>query len=301
MCVNQGMTVSLRDSLRSRLPLSFGVSGALGSRLYASAETERLIAIARDEGVSIFDTSPSYGAGLAELRLGRAIGNDPDAFIMTKAGLKSSGLIRRERDHSPAGIEQSVDGSLQRLKRDRIDLLWLHGPDRTELTDDLFEVLMSMKAKGKVAGFGITSRDPSLMEFANHHPFSAYMGPANPHQNHLANGDTDAVLFGIECFAGVAPSKVDHLRRSGLWRMAKTIVRGKSPIARDMTAKAAFDYAFNSAKCDVVLTTSTKASRIRENAELCAGFSRLDCAKSIETVVRKPFQLEVEAPVLTMI
>ncbi len=290
----------LRQALRSRLPMSFGVSGALGSLLYTSSDIGRLIAIARDEGISIFDTSPSYGAGLAESRLGHAIGNCPNAFVMTKAGIRSSGLVKRERDHSPAGIVESVDGSLRRLRREQIDLLWLHGPDTSELTDELLCELQNLQVTGKVGAVGITSRDPSLHAFASKAPFSAYMSPANHCAKRALKVGTNTVYFGVECFANVRPTTNVKLNRSELWKAAKAWVRGKPDVARDMTAKDAFDFAFNSANCDVVLTTTTKASRIRENRALVAEFTRARCAETVANAIKAPVHIPAETPILTM-
>lgn len=290
----------LRQTLQSHLPLSFGVSGALGSRLYTSSDIGRLIAIARDEGISIFDTSPSYGAGVAETRLGRAIGNCPNAFVMTKAGLRSSGLAKRERDHSPEGIVESVEGSLRRLKRDRIDLLWLHGPDKTELTDELLGALNRLQRTGKVGALGITSRDPSLSPFASEAPFSAYMSPANPYSVPAAKTDSDVVHFGIECFANVRPTTNVQMGRSSLWKAAKSLIRGKPQRNGDMSAKDAFDFAFNAANCDIVLTTTTKPSRIRENRALVSEFVHAPSVKTLTSLARNPAPVAAEAPILTM-
>ena len=294
------MSGDLRQNLQARLPLSFGVSGALGSWLYTPSKIGRLISTARDEGISIFDTSPSYGAGLAESRLGRAIGNCPDAFVMTKAGLRASGLLKRERDHSPSGIVESVEGSLRRLRRDSIDLLWLHGPDKIEITDDLLGQLQRLQSTGKVAAVGIASRDPSLRPFASHAPFSAYMSPANSEANKAVENDPDVVYFGIECLANVRSTTKAQMDRSRLWKTVKNHVRGKPDNARDMTAEDAFDYAFNIAKCDVVLMTTTKTSRIRENRALVSEFKRTPCAKTVANVVRKPVHAPAEARILTM-
>ena len=67
-------------------------------------------------GVSYFDTAPGYGGGLAELLFGEALEGAP-VFLATKVPLSAAGDVRR-----------SLEASLRRLRRDRIDLLQLHGP-----------------------------------------------------------------------------------------------------------------------------------------------------------------------------
>ena len=66
-------------------------------------------------GVTYFDTAPGYGDGLAEVIFGEALQGAP-VFLATKVPLSAAGQVRR-----------SLEASLRRLRRDRIDLLQLHG------------------------------------------------------------------------------------------------------------------------------------------------------------------------------
>ena len=66
-------------------------------------------------GVTYFDTAPGYGDGLAETIFGAALQGAP-VFLATKVPLSAAGRVR-----------QSLEASLRRLRRDRIDLLQLHG------------------------------------------------------------------------------------------------------------------------------------------------------------------------------
>ena len=259
--------------LEGRLPLGFGVSGPLATRLFADREIDRLIGTARDQGITIFDTAPSYGAGLGERRLGRAIGNDPAAFIMTKAGLTAKGCLKRVSDFTPERIVQSVEDSLRRLMRDRIDLLWLHGPGQPQINDRLSDALVRLIDAGKVAAVGIASRDRAACAMANISPFSAIMAPIQKAKSGLAPLPSGIAFFGIE---GLGEVPLDHgipRNRSGLWRATRALVRGKARGADKTTASAAFGYAFETAECDVVVTTTTKPARIQENSQLCAAFA----------------------------
>ncbi|MEM9179490.1 MAG: aldo/keto reductase [Pseudomonadota bacterium] len=258
--------------LEGRLPLGFGVSGPLATRLFTDGEIDRLIGTARDQEITIFDTAPSYGAGLGERRLGRAIGNDPAAFVMTKAGLTAKGCLKRVSDFTPERIVQSVEDSLRRLKRDRIDLLWLHGPGQHQINDRLCDALVRSIDDGKVAAVGIASRDRAACAMADTFPFSAIMAPIREAKSGLAPLPSGIAFFGIE---GLGQVPLDHgipRNRSGLWRTTRALVRGKSRLPEKTTARAAFGYAFETADCDVVVTTTTKSARIQENSLLCAAF-----------------------------
>ncbi len=131
--------------------LGFGSTG-LGNLYQAQTEEGAMATVhaAYDTGTRYFDTAPLYGFGLAEHRMGAALRRIPsDIILSTKAGWR---LHRRGAadgpgsaadslfdhpapfvpriDYSYDGIMRSVEDSLQRLGRDRIDILLLHDCDR---------------------------------------------------------------------------------------------------------------------------------------------------------------------------
>ena len=255
------------------MPLGFGVSGALATRLFTSREIDRLIGTARDQGISIFDTAPSYGAGLGECRLGQSIGNDPSAFVMTKAGLTAKGALDRVSDFTPQSIAESVDASLRRLRRDRIDLLWLHGPGRHQIDDALIEALGALIRSGKVAAFGIASRNRAASAMTELAPFSALMAPVQDVASTSSLFSSNVVFFGIEGLRHVPADPGIPRHRSQLWRAARTLLRGQEPASGSKSADEAFDFAFETAQCDVLVTTTTKSARIKQNRTICEGFN----------------------------
>ncbi|NQY98233.1 MAG: aldo/keto reductase [Henriciella sp.] len=259
----------LRCRLEGRLSLGFGVSGPLATRLYASHEVDRLIGTARERGISIFDTAPSYGAGLGERRLGRLIGNDPSAFVMTKAGLTAKGLLDRATSFEPASIVQSVEASLRRLKRDCIDLLWLHGPGRHQINAPLKETLITLMDAGKVAAVGIASRNPPASEMAETAPFSALMAPVYEGGSALPRRPSNSVLFGIECLKHVPTDHGIPRHRSQLWRATRAFIRKQQSVQASIPVDAAFDFAFETAQSDIVVTTTSKPARIEQNHLIC--------------------------------
>lgn len=258
--------------LEGRLPLGFGVGGALATRLFSSREIDRLIGTARDQGISIFDTAPSYGAGLGEHRLGQSIGNNPSAFVMTKAGLTAKGVLDRVSDFTPQSIVQSVDASLRRLKRDRIDLLWLHGPGRHQIDVPLIDALGGLIRSGKVAALGIASRDRAASAMADLAPFSALMAPVHDVASTSSLLSSKVAFFGIEGLRHVPTDPGIPRHRGQLWRAARTILRGHKRVFGTISAHEAFDFAFETAQCDVLVTTTTKAARIKQNRTICEGF-----------------------------
>jgi aryl-alcohol dehydrogenase-like predicted oxidoreductase len=115
---------------------------------------------ALSSGINLFDTAPGYGSGESERILGEAlagvtsVGEHP-LFVSTKVKFDVAG-----------GLRASVEQSLERLRRDRVDLVQLHGNSYTvEETDWILgdggaaEQLLALKAEGLVGAIGFTSED----------------------------------------------------------------------------------------------------------------------------------------------
>lgn len=107
-----------------------------------------LVRHAADLGVTLYDTSETYGWGDSERMLGKALGNRDDVLIATKMGrLRETG----EHDFSAERMVATVEGSLRRLQRDVIDIYQLHSPSREALERDTWaEGMAKLKAQGKI-------------------------------------------------------------------------------------------------------------------------------------------------------
>lgn len=115
----------------------------------------RMVEKALDLGINFFDTSPNYGFGSSEERLGKALKNrDRDTFVInTKFGHSASG----ETNYSPKHIRESLEGSLERLQLDYIDSLIIHNPP-LEILDGAknahYTILEQLKQEGKIKAYG---------------------------------------------------------------------------------------------------------------------------------------------------
>ena len=113
--------------------------------------------MAYDIGARVFDTAAAYGAGNAELILGRALKGRDDAVIVTKVGYFGDPETRKiaPEDASAAAIRTSIDKSRQRLQRDRIDVALLHINEYPiERAGEVFDTLGLLRQEGKIGGFG---------------------------------------------------------------------------------------------------------------------------------------------------
>ena len=266
------MTLSLQTALANRLPLAFGVSGALTSPLIRDTEIMRLIAHARAGGISVFDTSPSYGKGRGEACLGAAFAKDSEAFIMTKAGLVAGRAGRVRRDFSVKGIERSVTKSLKRLKRERLDMLWLHGPNHTELTHDMRTLLEKLKTSGDVGHIGIVGRTDQILLAHEYAMFEAAMLPLNAGEN-IQNHTwakmlrtADKMVFAIEVLAG---QKLKATSRGGLWRQIRqTTGRASAHNASQIeSVETALAWPLDQNLADFVLSSTTLKRHVTDNIE----------------------------------
>ncbi len=116
------------------------------------------LAQARDFGVNLVDTAPSYG--IAEERLGRLLhGQRAEWVIAGKAGEEFKNG-QSYYDFSAVGVTASLERSLQRLQTDYLDLLLLHATqgDAELLKDDaLWTALQQAKQAGKIRAVGIST------------------------------------------------------------------------------------------------------------------------------------------------
>jgi D-threo-aldose 1-dehydrogenase len=159
-------------------PLSVAPAWGSGPPIDESqAHTALLAAFA--QGVTWFDTAPSYGRGLAELRTGKALSSLPrdQIVIATKVGFVIEGSTIR-RDYSREGVLRSLEASLKRLNAEAIDLLYVHDPDdhARQVLDETFPALADLRAQGVIKAIGAGMNQWQVpMQFAQHADFDCFM------------------------------------------------------------------------------------------------------------------------------
>jgi aryl-alcohol dehydrogenase-like predicted oxidoreductase len=129
-------------------------------------DSTRAIHAALDGGVNWIDTAPFYGWGHAEEVVGRALAGREDVLVFTKCGTWRRDDGDDYMDLSPGGIRRDVDASLRRLRRERIDLLQFHDPDRNVPIEESWGTLLELVAEGKVRHGGLSNHPPELVERA---------------------------------------------------------------------------------------------------------------------------------------
>lgn len=131
-----------------------GLSFGLGTGLDRAAGVQ-MIRQAVDRGVTFFDTAEAYGA-LNEEMVGEALAPVRDRVVIaTKFGFKD-GNATQGTDSRPERIRAVVETSLQRLRTDRIDLLYQHRVDPNVPIEDVAGAVKELIAQGKVRHFGLS-------------------------------------------------------------------------------------------------------------------------------------------------
>ncbi len=131
---------------------------------------------ALDLGVTHLDTAEIYGPFTNEELVGRAIKDRRDQVVLaTKFGIVShSGGGPGVLDSSPANIRMAVEGSLQRLGTDHIDLYYQHRVDPNTPIEDTVGALAQLVAEGKVRHIGLSEAGPATIRRAHAvHPIAA--------------------------------------------------------------------------------------------------------------------------------
>ncbi|GIF72068.1 aldo/keto reductase [Asanoa siamensis] len=133
-------------------------------------ESIRTIHRALELGVTMLDTAEIYGPFSNEDLVGRAVAGNRDAYVIaTKFGQLShlDGPPARKFDSSPANIRIAVEGSLRRLRTDRIDLLYQHRVDPTVPIEETVGEMAHLVAEGKVLHIGLSEAAPDTIRRAH--------------------------------------------------------------------------------------------------------------------------------------
>ncbi|HVU47929.1 MAG TPA: aldo/keto reductase [Terracidiphilus sp.] len=124
-----------------------GIWGPPDNRDTAIATLRRAVEL----GVNFIDTADSYGPYISEELIAEALHPYPaDLIITTKVGWTRHGVGIWQHNASPAHIAESVEGSLKRLRLDRIDVYQLHVPDPATSFDASMEAMARLKEQGKI-------------------------------------------------------------------------------------------------------------------------------------------------------
>src|ERR1700754_3887319 len=146
-----------------RRPLRVGLGCMALTGIYGHITREVAIEIvwqALDMGVTHFDTAELYGPFINEELLADALGQRPNRVeIATKFGyqLRDGKIVGL--DSRPESIRLAVEGSLRRLRREYVDVLYQHRPDPDVPVEEVVGTMSELVKEGKVLSLGLSATD----------------------------------------------------------------------------------------------------------------------------------------------
>jgi D-threo-aldose 1-dehydrogenase len=165
--------VRLRTGVEiSRLSLGTAALGGLYTSV-SDADCTDTVLTAIDNGINFIDTAPHYGKGTSEVRIGKALaGRDRSSFVIsTKIGrllvpsttdiddffMDADNTVERKFDFSASGVRKSLEGSLERLGIDSVEILFIHDPDANadEAILEAYPELDRMRSEGIIKAIGV--------------------------------------------------------------------------------------------------------------------------------------------------
>ncbi|GGA83048.1 aldo/keto reductase [Ornithinibacillus halotolerans] len=170
------MPIEKKGITTSRLILGcMGFGGSWDNTPYTKEDvlnTEKAIDVALSNGITMFDHADIYRKGKAEKVFGEILQSRPELreniVLQSKCGIrfadgKNPGRYDLSKDH----ILNSVDGILDRLNTDYLDILLLHRPDPLMEPEEIAEAFELLRTSGKVRHFGVSNMNASQIKILN--------------------------------------------------------------------------------------------------------------------------------------
>jgi aryl-alcohol dehydrogenase-like predicted oxidoreductase len=151
--------------------LGFGAMRLTGEGIWGwppdRANALKVLRRAVDLGVNLIDTADAYGPETSELLIAEALYPYPKGLVIaTKGGLTRPAPGQWVPDGTPQHLKQAVDGSLKRLRLERIDVYQLHRIDPKVPMEESLDAIKEMKDAGKIRHVGLSNVEPEEIERA---------------------------------------------------------------------------------------------------------------------------------------
>ncbi|RSL17627.1 aryl-alcohol dehydrogenase-like predicted oxidoreductase [Edaphobacter aggregans] len=151
--------------------LGYGAMRITGKGIWGEPQdpetAKKVLRRAVELGVNFIDTADSYGPEVSERLIGEALAPYADGVVIaTKAGLTRQGPDKWLPVGRPEYLQQQVEMSLRRLKRERIDLWQLHRIDPKVPVEESLGVIKKMQEQGKIGHVGLSEVKPREIDQA---------------------------------------------------------------------------------------------------------------------------------------
>jgi pyridoxine 4-dehydrogenase len=151
--------------------LGFGAMRITGDGIWGPPDdpvgAKALLRRVPELGIELIDTADSYGPEVSENLIAEALYPYGDELVIaTKGGLRRTGPGEWPRDGRPERLKECCEGSLRRLRLERIDLYQLHAPDPKVPYEDSVGALKELQDEGKIRHVGISNVSVEQLEQA---------------------------------------------------------------------------------------------------------------------------------------
>jgi pyridoxine 4-dehydrogenase len=168
--MNAATTITIGKELRVAR-LGFGAMRLCGPGIWGwPADRENALRVLRravELGVNFIDTADSYGPHVNEEQIAQALYPYPGGLVIaSKGGLTRSGPGEWKRCGRPEHLERACEGSLRRLRRERIDLYQLHAVDPEVPLEEQVGTLRKLRDAGKIRYVGLSNVELEQLQAA---------------------------------------------------------------------------------------------------------------------------------------
>lgn len=243
------MKLPLNAHLVDASPLVYGcmaLGGDWGAAGYSEADIAQAhaaVEAALDIGITLFDHADIYRGGKAEAVFGELLKRDPGlrrrVRLQSKCGIRfGDGTLPGRYDLSAEHMLRSVDGILQRLGVEQIDILLLHRPDALMEPEEVAHTFGRLQAAGKVRHLGVSNMHAAQMAWLQR----ALPEPLVVNQLEISLAKLDAIDAGTTFNDGQAHSRPGSLAWAGTLEYAQQHglqLQAWSPLARGAFSDAA--------------------------------------------------------------
>jgi pyridoxine 4-dehydrogenase len=151
--------------------VGFGSMRITGEGIWGAPDdpesAKRLLRRVVELGINLIDTADSYGPEVSENLIAEALHPYPeDLIIATKGGLRRTGPGEWPVDARPERLRECCEGSLRRLRLERIDVYQLHRPDPEVPLEDSLGALKELQDEGKIRHIGVSNVSVEQLERA---------------------------------------------------------------------------------------------------------------------------------------
>src|SRR5439155_4271102 len=149
--------------------LGFGAMRLAGRGIWGEPndpdECRRVLRRCVELGVNLIDTADSYGPEVSERFIGETLHPYPEGLVIaTKGGFTRPGPDRWVADGRPEHLREAIEGSLMRMKLDRIDLHQFHTPDRHVPFAESVGAMAELQREGKIRHLGLSNVSVAQLE-----------------------------------------------------------------------------------------------------------------------------------------